>query len=72
MNSLPTTAFNDPYVLWNKVTGEVLKHQSYEIVREDGTRIKGMTDAMGRTALQKSHDVETVVIRVLGQPGASA
>ncbi|MGE8454874.1 MAG: DUF2345 domain-containing protein, partial [Pseudomonadales bacterium] len=72
MNSLPTTAFNDPYVLWNKVTGEVLKHQSYEIVREDGTRIKGMTDAMGRTALQKSHDVETVVIRVLGNRGASA
>ncbi|MGT2455955.1 DUF2345 domain-containing protein [Cupriavidus basilensis] len=72
MNSLPATAFNDPYVLRNKVTGEVLKHQSYEIVREDGTRIKGMTDAMGRTALQKSHDVEAVVIRVLGNRGASA
>ncbi|SDD22062.1 type VI secretion system secreted protein VgrG [Cupriavidus sp. YR651] len=72
MNSLPKTAFNDPYVLRNKITGEVLKHQPYEIVREDGTRIKGLTDEMGRTAVQKSHDVEGILIRVLGnQKGAA-
>jgi type VI secretion system secreted protein VgrG len=69
MNSLPKTAFNDPYVLRNKITGEVLKHQPYEIVREDGTRIKGLTDETGRTSVQKGHDIESVVIRLLNNRG---
>ncbi|WJF92075.1 type VI secretion system tip protein VgrG [Paraburkholderia bonniea] len=65
LNSLPKTAFNDPYVIRNKITGEALQHQSYEIVRQDGTRIKGITDDMGRTSVQKSHDIENIVIRIL-------
>ncbi|MFC0086419.1 type VI secretion system Vgr family protein [Dyella flava] len=71
MNSLPSTAFNDPYVLRSKITGEVLKQQPYEIVRADGTRIKGTTDDLGRTSIQKSHDVEDVVIRVPPHHGGS-
>ena len=71
LNSLPTTTFNDPYVLRHKITGEVLKGHPYEIVRGDGTIIKGTTDEMGRTAVQKSNDVETVVIRALPR-GSSA
>jgi type VI secretion system secreted protein VgrG len=72
MNTLSKTAFNDPYVLRNKITGELLKHQPYEIVRADGTHIKGLTDELGRTAVQKSHDVESIVIRVLSNRGGSA
>ncbi len=67
MNSLPKTAFDDPYVLRSKITGEALKHQRYEIVREDGSRIRGISDDKGRTTVQKSHDIEPVVIRVLPQ-----
>ncbi|CAG9218681.1 Type VI secretion system secreted protein VgrG [Paraburkholderia sabiae] len=65
LNSLPQTAFSDPYVLRHKITGEVLKKHPYEIVREDGSSIKGITDEMGRTSVQKSHDIESVIIRVL-------
>jgi type VI secretion system secreted protein VgrG len=65
LNSLPSTAFDDPYVLHHKITGDVLKGQPYEIVRADGTRIKGVTDEMGKTAIQKSQDLESVVIRIL-------
>ncbi|KQR80020.1 hypothetical protein ASG35_30600 [Burkholderia sp. Leaf177] len=72
MNSLPKTAFNDPYVLRNKITGDVLKQQPYEIVRGDGTRINGLTDEMGRTSVQKGHDIESVVIRLLKSYGGSA
>jgi type VI secretion system secreted protein VgrG len=72
MNTRSKTAFNDPYVLCNKITGELLKHQPYEIVRADGTRIKGLTDELGRTPVQKSHDVESIVISVLSNRGGSA
>lgn len=72
MNGLPTTAFNDPYVLRHKITGEVLANHPYEIVRADGTRITSVTDAMGRTMEQKSHDIESVTIRALRRGSESS
>ncbi|UVE70132.1 type VI secretion system tip protein VgrG (plasmid) [Burkholderia pyrrocinia] len=68
MNSLPKTAFNDPYILHNKITGEALANHPYEIVRGDGTVISGTTDELGRTIVQQSHDVENVQIRILPFP----
>ncbi|HDR8967127.1 type IV secretion protein Rhs [Burkholderia vietnamiensis] len=65
MNSLPKTAFNDPYVLRHSITGEVLKNHPYEFVRSDGTVIKGVTDELGKTSVQKNVDVETMIVRVL-------
>jgi type VI secretion system secreted protein VgrG len=65
LNSRPATAFNDPYVLRNKITGEALKNHPYEITRADGSVIKGVTDELGKTSVQRSNDVETVLIRVL-------
>ncbi|VWD65485.1 Rhs element Vgr protein [Burkholderia contaminans] len=70
MNSLPKTAFNDPYILHNKITGEALANHPYEIVRGDGTVISGTTDELGRTAVQRSHDVENVQIRILPFPSS--
>ncbi|MFP3180279.1 MAG: type VI secretion system Vgr family protein [Paraburkholderia sp.] len=64
-NSRETTAFNDPYVLHDKISGELLRNHPYEIARGDGSIIKGMTDAEGKTSVQKSDDVETVLIRIL-------
>ncbi|WP_176016681.1 type VI secretion system tip protein TssI/VgrG [Burkholderia sp. BCC0398] len=68
MNERPHTAFNDPYVLRHKITGEVLKNHPYEIVRGDGTVIKGTTDESGQTTVQKNVDIESLLIRVLPFP----
>ncbi|QTD89818.1 type VI secretion system Vgr family protein [Burkholderia anthina] len=68
MNARPQTAFNDPYVLRHKITGEVLKNHPYEIVRGDGTVIKGVTDESGQTTVQKNVDVESLLVRVLPLP----
>jgi type VI secretion system secreted protein VgrG len=43
----------------------VLKAHPYEIVRDDGSKIKSITDDLGRTTVQKNNDIESVVIRVL-------
>jgi type VI secretion system secreted protein VgrG len=64
-NSRESTAFNVPYVLHDKISGELLRNHPYEIARGDGSIIKGMTDAEGKTSVQKSDDVETVLIRIL-------
>ncbi|KAA0070442.1 type VI secretion system tip protein VgrG (plasmid) [Paraburkholderia sp. T12-10] len=65
MNSLPKTKFNDPYVLRNRITGEVLKNHPYELVRADGTRITGMTNELGHVPEQKSENVESIMLRAL-------
>ncbi|WP_009917061.1 DUF2345 domain-containing protein, partial [Burkholderia humptydooensis] len=65
LNSLPQAKFNDPYVLRNQITGEVMKNHPYEIVRGDGTRIKGMTNELGHIAEQKNEDVESLKLHAL-------
>lgn len=65
MNSLPKTKFNDPYVLRNRITGEVLKNHPYELVRADGTRLTGMTNELGHVPEQKSENVESIMLRAL-------
>ncbi|WP_333994455.1 type VI secretion system Vgr family protein [Burkholderia orbicola] len=68
MNSLPKPAFNDKYILRDRITGDPLKNHPYEIVRGDGTRLSGVTDELGHTTEQKNNDIETVMIRAL-RPG---
>jgi len=70
MNSLEKPAFNDKYLLRDRITGDPLKNHPYEIVRGDGTRLSGVTDELGHTVEQKSNDIETVMIRAL-RPGTS-
>lgn len=65
MNSLPQAKFNDPYVLRDRITGEVLKNHPYELIRGDGTRLTGMTNELGHVDEQKSDDVEGVAVRAL-------
>lgn len=65
MNSLPKTKFNDPYVLRDRITGEVLKNHPYELVRADGTRLTGMTNELGHVPEQKSENVESIMLRAL-------
>lgn len=70
MNSLPQAKFNDPYVLRDRITGDVLKNHPYELVRADGTRLTGMTNELGHVPEQKSQDVESVMLRAL-RPGSN-
>ena len=65
MNGLAKTNFNDPYVLRDRITGEVLKNHPYELVRADGTRLTGMTNELGHVPEQKSENVESIMLRAL-------
>ncbi|MBU9309051.1 type VI secretion system Vgr family protein [Burkholderia multivorans] len=73
MNSLPSAKFNDPYVLRDRITGEVLKNHPYELIRGDGTRLTGVTNELGHVAEQKSEDIEKLAVRALRpSPNGSA
>lgn len=65
MNSLPQTKFNYPYILRDRISGEVLKNHPYEIIRADGTRLSGVTNELGHVAEQKNDDVESILLRAL-------
>ncbi len=65
MNTWKHADFNDAYVLRNPSTGEPLANTAIELIRGDGTRLKMVTDAAGKTPLQKSLLVEGIQIRTL-------
>ncbi|KKI35623.1 hypothetical protein VI03_27555 [Burkholderia vietnamiensis] len=52
-------------MLRDRISGEVLKNHPYELVRGDGTRIKGMTNELGHVAEQKNEDIETLKLHAL-------
>ncbi|WP_213303576.1 type VI secretion system Vgr family protein [Paraburkholderia sacchari] len=65
MNTWKHADFNDTYVLRNPATGEPLANTAIELIRSDGTRLKMVTDAAGKTPMQKSLFVEGMRIRSL-------
>jgi Rhs element Vgr protein len=65
MNTWPKTSFNDAYVIRNPSTGEPLANSAVELTRGDGSTINIMTDAAGKTPLQKSDLLENIKIRLL-------
>ena len=44
-----------------------LANRKFELTREDGTIIRGVTDAEGRMPIQKGIDMATVKLRILGE-----
>ena len=42
-----------------------VKNRRFEIVRGDGTKVRGVTDAQGKTGLQKSLFIENTSLRIL-------
>jgi type VI secretion system secreted protein VgrG len=44
-----------------------LANRKFEMTREDGTIIRGVTDAKGRMPIQKGIDMATVKLRILGE-----
>ena len=65
MNTWPKTTFDDAYVIRNPATGEPLINSAVEITRGDGSKLKVMTDAAGKTPIQKSDLLENIKIRLL-------
>ena len=65
MNSWPQAKFDENFRLVQR-SGEPAANYHYEIVRADGARIQGITNADGWTDLQKASGIEEVAIRLLG------
>ena len=49
----------------HRCVAEVVDAEGLEVRRSDGARIRGTTDAQGRTGLQKSELLEAVSLRIL-------
>lgn len=62
--------FDEEFVLRWPYDQSPVKNRRFEIVRGDGTKVRGVTDAQGKTGLQKSLFVENTSLRILpeGQP----
>ena len=65
MNSWPESKFDERFRLVQR-NGKPAANYRYEIVRADGGKIQGVTDADGWTDLQKAIGVEEVAVRLLG------
>ncbi|WP_434516413.1 DUF2345 domain-containing protein [Dechloromonas sp. ARDL1] len=65
MNTWPKTTFDDAYLIRNPATGEPLANTAVEITRGDGSKLKVMTDAAGKTPIQKSDLLEIIKISLL-------
>ncbi|WP_082132486.1 hypothetical protein [Luteimonas sp. FCS-9] len=56
--------FDEGFVLRDKATGAPLPNMPYRILLKDGTPLDGVTDALGRTLVVSSADVEDVILEV--------
>ncbi|MEQ9508859.1 MAG: DUF2345 domain-containing protein, partial [Alloalcanivorax xenomutans] len=65
MNSWPNTQFNKK-VRVSMPSGAPAKNYRYEIVRADGARIQGVTDADGWAEVQSANALEKYSMRLLG------
>ncbi|WP_205230090.1 DUF2345 domain-containing protein, partial [Azospira oryzae] len=64
MNSWPDGKFDEGFVLQQE-NGKPVVNRRFEIIRENGTKLRGQTDAQGQTGLQKSLFLENVTVRIL-------
>ncbi|MNQ86794.1 hypothetical protein D3C85_1019960 [compost metagenome] len=60
MNTWKHTEFDEAFTVRWPFDDEPASHESYAVVRDDGSRIRGKVDAEGRTSLQKSLFAESV------------
>ena len=66
MNAWPkSTPFDEQYTLRWPYDDASVCNRAFEIVRGDGSVIRGKTDANGRTGLQKSQFIEALSFRLM-------
>lgn len=64
MNTWSSVKFDEEFVL-KLPSGKIAANRKFEITRADGTKIKGSSDAQGKTGLQKGVAIEQLAIRIL-------
>ncbi|MGL4604647.1 MAG: DUF2345 domain-containing protein, partial [Iodobacter sp.] len=65
-NSLPKAALDEEFVLQWPYGGRPVANRRFQLLREDGSKIEGITDANGKTGLQKSEFVDNIQLKILG------
>jgi type VI secretion system secreted protein VgrG len=65
MNAWPETKTDEELVLRWPIDDKPVASRKFEILRADGSMIRGVTDAAGKTGLQKSDFVEQIQMRLL-------
>lgn len=60
MNTWEHAAFDETFTVRWPFDDEPASHESYVVLRDDGSRIRGTADAEGKTSLQKSLFAESV------------
>lgn len=67
MNAMPgPSSFDEEIRIVWPVGGKPVANQAFEVMRSDGSRVRGKTDASGNTGLQKSDFPENLQIHLLG------
>lgn len=64
MNTWPKTAFDRDVVLKDHA-GEPAANRKFEILREDGATLRGLTDAQGKTGIQQSDLIGRYSVTIL-------
>src|SRR5690606_19285149 len=54
MNKMPDTPYDEEFILRWSYDGSAVANRKFRMARADGTVIQGLTDANGKTGLQKS------------------
>ncbi|WP_354686988.1 type VI secretion system tip protein VgrG, partial [Cupriavidus necator] len=67
MNTWPHAPFDDTYILRDEITLEPLRNVQVELRRNDGARLRLITDSEGRLPRQQGISMEHVQLRVLGK-----
>ncbi|MEQ6340989.1 MAG: type VI secretion system tip protein VgrG [Gammaproteobacteria bacterium] len=64
MNTWPTSKFDEEFIL-QLPSGKIAPNLKFEVTRADGSKIRGASDAQGRTGLQKGQVVDVLDVKIL-------
>ncbi|MWS40756.1 type VI secretion system tip protein VgrG, partial [Escherichia coli] len=66
MNDWTNSPFDEGFQLLDEATGKPLAQYRYELIRQDGTVISGVTGHDGHLSQQCSEIAEALELRILG------
>lgn len=66
MNTWNKSDFDEEFVAHHQGSGKPIANRRFEITREDGSILRGTTDADGKTGIQKSQLMGNIALKFLG------
>ncbi|MES2742426.1 MAG: type VI secretion system tip protein TssI/VgrG [Pseudomonadota bacterium] len=66
MNTREKTDFDEEFIARHRGSGKPVANCKFEIIREDGSVLHGITDAEGKTGIQKSQLMGNIHLKFLG------